>query len=80
MWLSDLVLSEIIEEGFKYQESEEAGGPEIEYTKPVKGVPFSHKLHVKDLGLLCESRHMAIFEMEAFKSQRNPDFNMHSLY
>ncbi|MFZ8830898.1 MAG: cytochrome c3 family protein [Thermodesulfobacteriaceae bacterium] len=80
MWLSDLVLSEITEEGFKYQESEEAGGPEIEYTKPVKGVLFSHKLHVKDLGLLCESRHMDIFEMEAFKSQRNPDFNMDSLY
>ena len=78
--LSGLVLSEITEEGVKYQESEEAGGPEIVYTKPVKAVLFSHKLHVKDLGLPCESCHMDIFEMEAFKSQRNPDFNMDSLY
>jgi c(7)-type cytochrome triheme protein len=78
--LSALVLSEITEEGVKYQESEEAGGPEIVYTKPVKGVLFSHKLHVKELGLPCESCHTAIFEMEALKSQRNPDFNMDSLY
>jgi c(7)-type cytochrome triheme protein len=78
--LSGLVLSEITEEGVKYQESEEAGGPEIVYTKPVKGVVFSHKLHVKELGLPCESCHTTIFEMEAFKSQRNPDFNMDSLY
>jgi c(7)-type cytochrome triheme protein len=78
--LSGFVLSEITEEGVKYQESEEAGGPEIVYTKPVKGVLFSHKLHVKELGLPCESCHTAIFEMEAFKSQRNLDFNMESLY
>ncbi len=78
--LSGFVLSEITEEGVKYQESEEAGGPEIIYTKPVKGVLFSHKLHVKELGLPCESCHTAIFEMEAFKSQRNPDFIMDSLY
>jgi len=77
---SSLVLSEISEEGLKYQESEEAGGPEIVYTKPVKGVLFSHKLHVKELGLPCESCHTSIFEMEAFKSQKNPDFNMESLY
>ena len=78
--LSSLVLSEISEEGLTYQESEEAGGPEIVYTKPVKGVLFSHKLHVKELGLPCESCHTSIFEMEAFKSQKNPDFNMESLY
>lgn len=46
----------------------------------MKGVLFSHKLHVKELGLPCESCHTAIFEIEALKSQRNPDFNMHSLY
>jgi len=78
--LTGLVLSDITEEGVKYQESDEAGGPEIVYVKPVKGVLFSHKLHAQDLGLPCESCHPQIFEMEAFRAQKNSDFNMEALY
>jgi len=68
------------QQGVVYLESEEAGGPEIVYTKPVKGVLFSHKYHVKELGMPCESCHSGIFEMQALKSQENPDFVMDSLY
>ena len=78
--LTGYVLSEVSEWGIKYQESDEAGGPEIIYTKPVKAVLFSHKLHVKDLGLPCESCHTSIFEMEAFKAQQNPDFNFETIH
>lgn len=69
-----------IQQGIVYYESEEAGGPEIVYAKPVKGVLFSHKYHVKELGMPCESCHSGIFEMQALKSQENPDFVMDSLY
>ncbi len=69
-----------LEQGLVYMEAEDAGGPEIIYTKPVRGVYFSHKYHVKDLGLPCESCHSGIFEMEALKSQENSDFVMESLY
>ncbi len=61
-------------------ESDEAGGPEIIYHKPVKGVLFSHKFHVKELGLSCDACHPQLFEMQALKSQENPDFNMEALY
>lgn len=60
--------------------NEDIGAPEIVYNKPVKGVLFSHKYHVGELGMSCESCHPKIFEMEALKSQKNPDFNMNSLY
>jgi len=68
------------QQGVVYFESEEAGGPEIVYAKPVKGVLFSHKYHVKELGMPCESCHSGIFEMQALKAQENPDFVMDSLY
>ncbi len=71
---------ELLSQGVVYMESEEAGGPEIVYAKPVRGVLFSHKYHAKELGLPCESCHSGIFEMQALKSQENPDFNMEALY
>lgn len=72
--------AELLHQGVVYMESEEAGGPEIVYAKPVRGVLFSHKYHAKDLGLACDSCHSGIFEMQALKSQENSDFNMEALY
>ncbi len=69
-----------LNQGIVISESEEAGGPEIIYGKPVKGVLFSHKFHVKELGLPCESCHSGIFEMAALSSQEKKDFNMQALY
>lgn len=61
--------------------SDDAGhGGDIIYTKPVKGVLFSHANHVETSGLSCDSCHDAIFPMEALASQRNGDFTMDSLY
>lgn len=60
-------------------ENMEHGG-DIIYTKPVKGVLFSHKVHVEDHGLTCDMCHAREFPMEALKVQENADFNMASLY
>ena len=60
---------------------EETGhGGDIIYTKPVKGVLFSHANHVEAAGLSCESCHDTIFPMEALAVQKNKDFTMDSLY
>ncbi len=72
-------LQERSEEGLVIP-NEDIGAPEIVYNKPVKGVLFSHKYHVGELGMSCESCHPKLFEMQALKSQENPDFNMKSLY
>ncbi|MFN4132644.1 MAG: cytochrome c3 family protein, partial [Caldimicrobium sp.] len=80
MGMSALTLFANSNEGLVYMETDEAGGPEIIYTKPVRGVIFSHKYHVKELGLSCDSCHSGLFEMQALKSQENPDFNMEALY
>jgi c(7)-type cytochrome triheme protein len=55
-------------------------GGEITYTKPVKSVQFSHKVHVEQKGLTCDMCHAGTFEMQALKAQNNPDFTMESLY
>jgi c(7)-type cytochrome triheme protein len=60
-------------------ENMEHGG-DIIYTKPVKGVLFSHKVHVEEKGLTCDLCHAREFPMEALKVQENADFNMASLY
>lgn len=60
-------------------ESETHGG-DIIYTKPVKSVHFSHKVHVDKKGLTCDMCHNGSFEMEALKAQENADFTMESLY
>lgn len=72
-------LQERIEEGLIIN-NEDIGAPEIVYNKPVKGVLFSHKYHVGELGLSCESCHPKLFEMQALKVQENSDFNMNALY
>jgi len=51
----------------------------IVYDKPVRGVIFSHKVHMEK-GLSCEMCHNRLFEMKAKKSQDNKDFVMESLY
>ncbi len=59
---------------------ETAYGGDIVYAKPVKGVIFSHKAHVDDLGLSCNMCHDKLFQMDALNAQKNDDFTMKSLY
>jgi c(7)-type cytochrome triheme protein len=59
--------------------SAEKQGGEIYYTKEVKTVLFSHKLHVDKKGLSCDLCHARNFEMQALKAQENADFTMKSL-
>src|SRR5450759_3496487 len=58
----------------------DSGGEEIYYTKPLKSVLFSHKLHADELGLTCDMCHMKLFDMQALAAQEKPDFTMNSLY
>jgi c(7)-type cytochrome triheme protein len=56
--------------------AEEAGlGGEIYFTKPVKSVLFSHKMHVDDLSMSCNLCHDKLFQMSALDAQNNADFN-----
>lgn len=57
-----------------------ASGGDIIYTKPLKSVVFSHKVHVEEKGLSCEMCHSGLFEPSALKAQENKDFTMDSLY
>lgn len=54
-------------------------GGEIYYTKSVKTVLFSHKLHVESRELSCDLCHAGNFVMQALKAQENADFTMKSL-
>jgi c(7)-type cytochrome triheme protein len=54
-------------------------GGEIYYTKGVKTVLFSHKLHVEIKDLSCDLCHAGNFTMQALKAQENADFTMKSL-
>ena len=65
-------------QGAMAQKAEHGG--DIIYTKPVKAVLFSHKVHVEDHGLTCDMCHAREFPMEALKVQENADFTMASLY
>lgn len=56
------------------------GGPEITFEAPVKGVWFSHKTHVGEFGLECDSCHDSIFQMQVGTALENGDFTMESLY
>jgi len=55
-------------------------GGDLVYTKPVKSVIFSHKVHVEDKGLGCAACHSGLFDAKALKAQGKSDFNMDSLY
>jgi c(7)-type cytochrome triheme protein len=52
--------------------SEEENGGIIIFSKPVKGVYFSHKEHE---GLSCEDCHDGIFELEAGAAEATGEFN-----
>src|SRR3989304_3789529 len=58
----------------------DSGGGEIYYSKPLKSVLFSHRLHVDEKGLSCDMCHTKLFEMQALAAQGRSDFNMNSLY
>jgi c(7)-type cytochrome triheme protein len=58
----------------------DSAGGEIYFTKPLKSVLFSHKLHTDDMGLTCDMCHMKLFDMQALSAQENADFTMKSLY
>lgn len=58
----------------------EQHGGDIVYSKPVKSVTFSHKVHVEDKGLMCDMCHARFFEMKALKAQEYGDFKMQALY
>src|SRR5208282_6899329 len=55
-------------------------GGDILYTKPVKSVLFSHKLHVEEKKLACNMCHIKLFEMKALAAQGKEDFTMDALY
>lgn len=55
-------------------------GGDIVYTKPVKSVIFSHKVHIEDKGISCDICHSGLFDAVALKIQKKSDFNMESLY
>lgn len=55
-------------------------GGDIVYTKPVKSVIFSHKVHVEDKGLSCDMCHSGLFDAVTLNAQQKGDFNMDSLY
>lgn len=54
-------------------------GGDIVYTGPLKAVLFSHKGHVEDLELSCETCHDGIFQMASLAVQKNSDFTMKGL-
>ena len=54
-------------------------GGTVVYTKPVKSVVFSHKVHVEEKELTCDLCHARTFDMQALKAQEKTDFTMKSL-
>ena len=55
-------------------------GGDILYSKPVKAVLFSHRLHVEDMGFECDSCHDGLFGMVSLGAEEKDDFNMEGLY
>lgn len=55
-------------------DAQEGYGEDIIFTKPVKGVLFSHKTHVEDSGMSCNLCHDKLFQMSALTAQESPDF------
>ncbi len=60
-------------------DGEDFGGPEITFEHPVKGVKFSHKAHVGDLGFACDSCHDGLFDMQVGAAFEKGNFTMASL-
>ncbi len=61
-------------------EDDESHGGDIIYTMPVKSVLFSHKTHVEENEMDCDTCHEDIFQMEALAAQDEDDFTMEGLY
>jgi c(7)-type cytochrome triheme protein len=55
--------------------AEESGGGDILYSKPVKAVLFSHKIHVEQTGLDCNLCHDKLFQMEALHAEKAGSLN-----
>ncbi len=64
----------------EYDEDTYGPANPIIWTKPVKSVVFTHKIHTMDAGLECDNCHDDIFQMEAGTAEENEDFTMKSLY
>jgi c(7)-type cytochrome triheme protein len=60
--------------------SDEDHGGDVVYTIPLKAVLFSHKTHVEDVEMDCDTCHDDIFEMESLAVQQEDDFTMQALY
>ncbi|MFC1769602.1 c(7)-type cytochrome triheme domain-containing protein [Nitrospirota bacterium] len=54
-------------------------GGEIVYSYPVKGVLFSHKFHVEDMGFGCDACHPIPFNIISDSAQGKEDFTMKGL-
>ena len=57
---------------------DDAGGV-IHFEQPVKGVIFSHDVHVEENGFDCETCHDDMFEMEAHAAETDHDFIMQQM-
>ncbi|MEN8198445.1 MAG: c(7)-type cytochrome triheme domain-containing protein [Thermodesulfobacteriota bacterium] len=49
-------------------------------TKPVKAVIFSHKIHIEEFGLECDSCHDGTFAMKQGAAESSSNFTMEALY
>ena len=75
-----LVVGQVNGEEEQYDEDTYGPADPIVWTKPVKTVIFTHKIHTMGAGLECDSCHDDIFEMAAGTAEENDDFTMESLY
>ena len=75
-----LFVGQVNGEEEEYDEDTYGPADPIVWTKPVKAVIFTHKLHTMEMGLECDSCHDEIFEMAAGTAEENDDFTMESLY
>lgn len=64
----------------EYDEDTYGPADPVVWTKPVKAVIFTHKIHTMGAGLSCEDCHDDIFEMEAGAAESKDDFTMAALY
>ncbi len=75
-----LFVGQVNGEEEEYDEDTYGPADPIVWTKPVKAVIFTHKLHTMEMGLECDSCHDGLFEMAAGAAEENDDFTMESLY
>ena len=71
-----LIFFALIAAGLAHNGLADDAGGDIYYEQPVKGVIFSHAVHVDENGFDCETCHDDMFEMEAQAAEANHDFVM----